>query len=164
MEREVRLTALIDDLRTAPRGLDSNCLKRSDLGLLGRKSDGSSAVPEHPQSQVRTIQSGLLRMKPAGASVSARIVGLESLPVKSGTARDVPPLRIDESVLGIANCGLQSMSHQMRDQMPVSPPADSEDSKSAIGNLPAATARMRRMKSSRPASRCSPSNRQGSGS
>ena len=48
----VRLTTLIDDL-----GLGSNSLKRSDLGLLGRKSDGSSAVPEHPQSQVRTIQS-----------------------------------------------------------------------------------------------------------
>ena len=63
--------------------LKSNGLQRSDLGLLGRKSDGSSAVPEHPQSQVRTNSSSMLRMKLVGASVSARILGLDPLPVKS---------------------------------------------------------------------------------
>jgi hypothetical protein len=54
----VRLTLPINDLRPAAAGLVSKSSQRSDLGLLGRKSDGSSAVPEHPQSQVRTIQSG----------------------------------------------------------------------------------------------------------
>ena len=58
--------------------LQSNGLQRSDLGLLGRKSDGSSAVPEHPQSQVRTNLSSVLRMKLVGASVSARILGARS--------------------------------------------------------------------------------------
>ena len=60
-----------------------NGLQRSDLGLLGRKSDGSSAVPEHPQSQVRITQSSVLRMKPLRASVSARIVGIHQPAVKS---------------------------------------------------------------------------------
>jgi hypothetical protein len=91
----VRRATLTDDLRPALCVLVSNSLQRSDLGLLGRKSDGSSAVPEHPQSQVRTIQSSLLRMKPAGASVSARIVGLDPLPVKSVNTCSGLPLHFD---------------------------------------------------------------------
>jgi hypothetical protein len=91
----VRWTTIIDDLRPALWVLVSNSLQRSDLGLLGRKSDGSSAVPEHPQSQVRTIQSTLLRIKRAGANVSARMVGLEPLPVKSGNACNAPLLSDD---------------------------------------------------------------------
>jgi photosystem II stability/assembly factor-like uncharacterized protein len=58
-------------------------LQRSDLGLPDKKSDGSSAVPERPQSQVRNIKQSVLRMKLIGANASARILGLEPLPVKS---------------------------------------------------------------------------------
>ena len=64
------------------RGLLPKGLQTSDLGLLGRKSDGSSAVPEHPQSQVRITQSSVLRMKPLRANVSARILGIHQPAVK----------------------------------------------------------------------------------
>jgi hypothetical protein len=155
----VRRTTLTSDLRATLSVPVSNSLQRSDLGLLGRKSDGSSAVPEHPQSQVRITQSNVLQMKPIGANISARIVGLDPLPVKAGTFMAVLrstsrgtgaprslsegtgyPLYITatEAVLGLPVVDFQSASHQMRDQMPVSPQANSEDSKSAIGNLPAA--------------------------
>ena len=63
-----------------------------------------------------------------------------------------------EAVLGLPVADFQSTSHQMRDPMPVSPPADSKDSKSAIGNLP--TAPTNEVEKNLPARALLPSSRQ----
>ena len=93
-------TRPVHRLRAALFVLFPNGLQRSDLGLLGKKSDGSSAVPEHPQSQVRITQSSVLRMKPLRANVSARIVGIHQPAVKSNcsTGSESTRWRPDESV------------------------------------------------------------------
>jgi hypothetical protein len=106
-------------------------------------------------------QSRVLQRKRIGDDISARIVGLGPLPVKAGTfmvllrstsrgtaawsslsqgTRFAVYITATEAVLGLPVVDFQSASHQMRDQMPVSPQANSEDSKSAIGNLPAVPA------------------------